>query len=141
MALHAALPGEAERHETVGERRSRLILALVMAGAGALHFVITDAYVPLIPRRLGDARLIVYLSGVVEATAGVLLAATRTRRIGGWLTAAVLVAIFPGNVQMAINGRGPGATSPFASSTVAWLRLPLQVPLIVWALRQARRHR
>lgn len=141
MALGTAVPEGADRPETSGERRSRLVLAALMAGGGAAHFLFPEAYFPLIPRRLGDPRLIVHLSGVAEATAGVLLGITRTRRIGGWFTAAVLVAIFPGNVAMAIDSGWPGPGGRYGTSTWAWLRLPLQVPLVLWALRHARRNR
>jgi len=107
-----------------------------MVTAGILHFVIPDAYARIVPRGLGDARAIVYASGVAEAAAGVLLTSSRTRRLGGWCTAAVLVAVFPANVQMALDARSDGGAVQVA---VAWLRLPLQVPLVLWALRHARR--
>lgn len=131
-------PEAAGRPESTSRRRSRLALAAVMVTAGILHFVIPDTYARIVPRGLGDARTIVYASGVAEAAAGVLLGVTRTRRLGAWCTAAVLVAVFPANVQMALDSGGgaPGAT---ASPVVAWLRLPLQVPLVLWAVAHARR--
>ncbi len=125
--------------ETTGERRSRLVLAAVMVTAGVLHFVAPDAYARIVPRRLGDAHVVVYLSGAAEAAVGVLLAGYRTRRIGAWCTVAVLLAVFPANVQMALDGGLPGAPGALGSSLVAWMRLPLQVPLVAWALRHARR--
>lgn len=111
---------------------------MLMVGAGVLHFVIPDTYARIVPRALGDARAVVLASGVAEIVAGALLARRRTSRLGAWCTVAVLVAVFPANVQMALDARprGQGWTP---SALVAWLRLPLQVPLVLWALSHARR--
>lgn len=131
----AQVPGAGRRAETTGQRRSRQALAAVMVAAGILHFVIPDAYARIVPRGLGDARALVFASGAAEVMVGALLAVPRTRRLGAWCTAALLVAVFPANVQMALDaGRSAGMTS-----LLAWLRLPLQVPLVLWALGHARR--
>ena len=72
-------------------------------------------------------------SGVAELTCAALLARRSTRRIAGLLTAATFVAVFPANVSMALrSGRRP----PWYR-VIAWLRLPGQLPLVVWALRVA----
>jgi uncharacterized membrane protein len=118
-------------------------LAAVLLGAGALHFVITSSYERIVPRGLGsgNARTIVLVSGAAEIAAGALLTVPRTRRLGAGLAAALLVAIFPANVQMALDGGIEGAGFPLGSPVVAWLRLPLQVPLVWWALTLARPER
>ncbi|MGH8916885.1 MAG: DoxX family protein [Actinomycetes bacterium] len=59
------------------------------------------------------------------------VAAPRTRRRGGMAAALLFVAVFPANVQMALDWRG--RTLP--QQALAWGRLPLQLPLIAWALR------
>jgi uncharacterized membrane protein len=63
-----------------------------------------------------------------------MLLAPRTRRIGAYATAILFVAVFPANVQMAIDGGYAEAGFPANNATLAWLRLPLQVPLVCWAL-------
>lgn len=110
-----------------------------MAAGGILHFVAPRGYAPLVPDVLGDPRPWVLGSGVAELAAGVLLALPRTRRIGALAVAAVLVAVWPGNVQMALDGGYPGTTGPAGDPVVAWLRVPLQIPLIAWALSHRRR--
>ncbi len=110
-----------------------------MFGAGVLHFVIPDTYARIVPRQLGDARTIVYVSGVVEGLCGILLANRRTSRLGGWCTAIVLVAVFPANIKMALDAGTGGGDGALASPLVAWWRLPLQLPLVIWAVRCARR--
>jgi uncharacterized membrane protein len=58
----------------------------------------------------------------------------RTRRLAGWATAALFVAVFPGNVQMALDASDRSAL--YRAATYA--RLPVQVPLVVWAVQVAR---
>ncbi len=118
---------------------SRLPLAALMAGSGIYHLVAPEFYERIVPRPLGHARFYVYASGVVEVLAAVLLAAPRTRRAGGWVCAALLVAVFPANVQMALDGGARGASGIVGSSAAAWFRLPLQVPLVWWAVAEGRR--
>ena len=128
----------AEASESPGRRRSRLLLATLLVGAGALHFVVPSSYERIVPRFFSDARALVLVTGVAEVGAGVLLAVPRTRRWGAWLGAGLLVAVFPANVQMALDGGIAGEGFPLGSPVVAWLRLPLQVPLVVWALSHTR---
>lgn len=82
----------------------------------------------------GRARTWTYVSGACELTSAALLARERTRRIGGWAAAATIVGVYPANVQMAIDN--PPRT---ALGVGSWLRLPLQLPMIAWALKQASR--
>ena len=110
-----------------------------MVAAGVAHLVVPGAYARIVPRVLGNPRAYVYASGVAQIAGGVLLALPRTRRAGGWLVAAVLVGVFPANVQAALDGGVLGADAPLESALAGWLRLPLQVPLVWWALHEARR--
>jgi catechol 2,3-dioxygenase-like lactoylglutathione lyase family enzyme len=53
----------------------------------------------------------------------------RTRRLAGWACVALFIVVFPANITMAVDSlHGHG------SVLIAWLRLPLQVPLVLWAL-------
>lgn len=103
------------------------------------HFVAPEAYERIVPRWLGDPRAVVLASGAAEVAAGALLAVPATRRAGAWATVVVLVAVFPANVQMALDGGIAGAGFPLGSPVAAWLRLPLQIPLVAWALALTRR--
>ena len=114
--------------------RSRTTLGAFMVGMGVLHFAVPKAFDPLIPEQLGDPRPWVLGSGVAELVAGGLVLCPPTSRLGAAATAAVMVGVFPGNIKMALDA-GPPRDLP---STAAWLRLPVQVPLIRWALRHAR---
>ncbi len=116
-------------------------LAVLLTVAGVSHFVTPDPYRRIVPRGLGDPGAWVVASGAAELVGAALLVKPATRRIGGWFTAALLVALFPANVQMALDGGLAGRGFPLGSGVVAWLRLPLQVPLVMWALSVARRER
>lgn len=117
---------------------SGLGLAAFMVGAGTLHFVAPETYARIVPRVLGHARGLVAVTGVAEIVAGALVGVPRTRRLGGWVTLGLLVAVWPANFQMAFDGGIPGASFPANSAVLSWLRVPLQVPLFVWAYRQTR---
>jgi len=120
------------------ERPSVVLLCGMLAGVGTLHLVHPESFEDLVPRPLGDPRLWTYVSGLAELTGAALLAVPRTRRFGGWWTAALLVAVFPGNVKAALDGGMPSAPPPLDTAAAAWARLPLQLPLVLWAVRHAR---
>jgi len=80
----------------------------------------------------------VYASGVAEIACAAGLALTRTRSRSALATALLFVAVFPANVQMAVSAlRSDTASSLTQAITLA--RLPLQVPLVLWALSVRRR--
>lgn len=113
------------------------LLSALLAGSGALHFLAPAPYDSIIPSLLPAPRLWTYASGVVELGCAVATALPRTRARGGLVAAVLFVAVFPANVQMAIDAEGTVAR------VVAYARLPLQVPLVLWALqvRRATRRR
>ena len=88
------------------EDRARLRFAVSMLGVGVMHFVAPGFFVKIVPRWFPWAKPAVFWSGVAEVGAGVLLAVPRTRRIGGWVAALTIVAVYPANIQMAV-GRDP----------------------------------
>lgn len=114
------------------KRLSSTLLVALLAGAGVLHFVRPEFYDGLIPPFLGDPRPWVYGSGVAELGVAAAVAVPATRRRGAWAAAGLFVAVFPANVYLAFE---PGDVPRWA----AIARLPLQVPLVVWAVQVARR--
>jgi uncharacterized membrane protein len=118
-----------------GRSASPYVLAGFLTVTGSLHFIAPRPYAAIVPARLPAPTAIVYASGVAELLCAAGLAGTRTRRLAGWATAALFVVVFPANVQMAV---GSGRRSNVYRAGV-WVRLPLQVPLIAWALSVTRR--
>lgn len=115
---------------------SRLVLTGLFGVAGVLHFRRPEHFDRIVPRALpGDARTYTVSSGVAELAVAGLLAVPRTRRLGGVAAAALLVAVFPANVQMALDWDRKDARR----RAIGWGRLPLQGVLIAQAVRVARR--
>lgn len=118
----------------VSARRSRLVLAGFLLLMGTLHFLVPRPFDRLIPTALGEPRPWTYASGIAELACGSLLVRRRTARLGGYAAAATMVAVFPGNIKMAVDAGAPASLA----SWLAWLRLPFQAPLVAWALRQSK---
>lgn len=124
--------------DTLRRHGPALALAALLGTSGVLHLRRRGIFRPLVPRILGDPDPWVLGSGVAELACAAALVAPPTRRLGGWASAALLVGVFPGNVTMAVRSR-PDARGWAGKPVVAWARLPLQVPLVAWAVAVARR--
>ena len=107
----------------------RWLLATLMMAAGVLHLVRADFFMRAMPDYLPWHRELVLLSGACEFLLGLLLLVPRLSRLAAWGVLALLVAVFPANVHMALNPDLFPAIPPWA----LWLRVPLQLPLILWA--------
>lgn len=115
-------------------RASPYLLAGLLAVTGAMHFVAPKVFASIIPRLLPARSALVYASGAAELACAAGLAVPRTRRVAGWATALLFVALFPANVQMALDAGD--RSSAYRAATYA--RLPVQVPLVLWAVSVAR---
>ena len=119
------------------ERRARTLAGALVA-MGILHFVAPAPFERIVPRVLGRPRTWVHLSGVAELVSGILTAVPRTRRTGALLATATIVAVYPANWQMALDA---GVPPRDAVGWGAWLRLPLQLPMVRFAWRIAEQAR
>jgi uncharacterized membrane protein len=108
---------------------TRYLLGVLFVLAGVNHFVNTGFYVGIMPPYLPWHLELVYVSGVAEATLGLLLLIRRWAAWAGWGLIALLVAVFPANVHMAMHPD----LYPSLSALGLWLRLPVQGLLIAWA--------
>jgi uncharacterized membrane protein len=117
------------------KRPLRYVMAVLYVIAGAMHFLVPEVYVQIVPPVLPGPLTLVYLSGIAEIALGLGLFHPRTRRLAAWGLIGLLIAIFPANVYMATSGvvieGTPGGGDP--SEIVRWGRLPLQVILVAWA--------
>lgn len=114
-------------------RRLKLVLKYLFAAffvvAGVNHFINPAFYLKIMPPYLPWHLTLVYLSGVFEIALGLLLFIRKSTRAAAWGLIALLVAVTPANVHMAINH----GLFPEYSVAVLWLRLPLQLVLMAWA--------
>ena len=110
--------------------RTALSLSALLTFTGTVHLARPHVFDAALPDWLpGTKRAWALGSGVAELVCAGLLALPRTRRLGGMVTAALFVGVFPGNLHMVGTARTPRAR------LVTLLRLPLQVPLVWWAWR------
>jgi uncharacterized membrane protein len=115
------------------ETRTALGLAALLATAGTTHFAMPKFYDTMIPDQLpGAPRTWTYGSGAAELVVATALVLPATRRHGAAAAAVLFAGVLPGNVKMAIDARTSDSTA-FRVGTI--LRLPMQLPLIGWALR------
>jgi uncharacterized membrane protein len=106
-------------------------LAVLLGVTGSAHFLKPEWFDAIVPRALpGPARVYTVVSGLVELVLATALLRGSTRRVAGYAAAVFFVAVFPANVQAALDGE-----------TVAWARLPLQAPLVwlAWQIGGGRR--
>ena len=116
--------------------RAKRILLWVMAVAYVLagfnHLVNPEFYVAIIPPGLPNPEWLNVISGLAEIVLGVFLLEPRVRSLAAWGIIALLIAIFPANVYVALENvgiDGPGTGAGAAN----WIRLPFQALLIAWA--------
>lgn len=113
------------------ETALRLLLAGFMIVAGVMHFIAPKGYIRIVPRWLPAPAALVAISGAFEILGGVGLLVPATQRWAAWGLVALFVAVFPANVNMAMNRIGFGRRPP--APWLLWARLPLQAVLIAWA--------
>ena len=116
---------------------SLALLALLFIAAGIDHFISPGVYLKIMPDYLPWPLALVYVSGFFEVLGGVGLAVPRLRRAAGLGLIALLVAVFPANVDMLMNANQFPAI-PFWAMVA---RLPLQGLLIAWVWWAAVRRR
>ncbi|MFC1416460.1 DoxX family protein [Streptacidiphilus cavernicola] len=125
------IPALTRLHAKVSGDRSALLLSGLLAGAGVLHFAVPGPFDAIVPKLLpGSPRTWTKASGAAELAVAAAVALPPTRRAGGLAAAGLFAAVYPANVQMAYDYRN---ASPLKRA-VAYGRLPLQAPLIGWAL-------
>lgn len=110
---------------------SQRLLAAFWVLAGTNHFAMPKAYESIVPDWLPADRELVIWSGVAEIAGGIAVVPSRTRRLARWWLLAVLAAVYPANVQMALHPERYERIPPVA----LWARLPLQFLCAWWVWR------
>lgn len=111
------------------KRAVTYLAGLAMVGVGVGHFANPDPFVRIVPDALPYPLALVYISGFFEILGGLGLFHPRTRRAAAWGLVALYVAVFPANINMAINEiqLTEGGDLPVWAM---WARLPLQAVFI-----------
>jgi uncharacterized membrane protein len=114
----------------------RLLMGTLYLAAGTLHFIATSRYMAIMPPYLPAHRALVLISGAAEMTGGlgILTPIPAVQRFAAWGLVALLIAVMPANIYMVTDH----ANFPTIPLWAVWARLPLQLPLIYWALLSTR---
>ena len=104
-------------------------IAALFVAAGTNHFINADVYRQMMPPYLPAHDLLIMLSGALEVAGGLAVLVARWRQAAGWFLIALMVAVFPANLHMAMEP----AAWPDIPAWALWARLPLQGVLILWA--------
>ena len=108
----------------------RLLATIGFVGAGIKHFTNADFFQRIVPPGFGSPALLVAISGVCEIIGGLALWVPALRQAAGWGLIALLIAVFPANIYMAIH---PEKFADLHWATwILWTRLPLQGVFIWW---------
>jgi len=107
----------------------KVFFALFFVLGGIMHFVKTEFYLNMMPPWIPFHRPAVFWSGIAEIALGIALLVPATSPWAAWGLIALLVAVFPANVQMLLNAKNASR----GIKTMHWIRLPLQGGLIFWA--------
>jgi uncharacterized membrane protein len=116
----------------------------LFASAGVMHFAKPDFFEAIVPDWFPNAKLANQLSGVAEIALGLGMLAPQTRRVSALGLLALTAAVFPANVDMAVNrvevkpvdGKLTRSVGT-ATGPPNWIRLPMQLPLAWWLWREA----
>jgi uncharacterized membrane protein len=103
-----------------------LAAAFIYVGVG--HFTGPEFFVAIVPPYLPEPLLLVYASGVAEIAGGVGVLVPRLRRLAGWGLLALLVAVYPANIHMALHPE----LFPQMTPAALYGRLPFQFLFAAW---------
>ncbi|MGE0884130.1 MAG: MauE/DoxX family redox-associated membrane protein [Blastocatellales bacterium] len=107
----------------------KYLLAVFFIAAGMNHFVHAGFYLRMMPPYLPWHEAMNYLSGAAEILLGALVLFPRYTRLAGYGLIALLIAVFPANLHMALNSD----LFPEYNRTGLFIRLPFQLVFILWA--------
>ena len=106
-----------------------LSLSAFFINVGIDHFVNPDFYLSIMPPNFPLRSEAVYISGFFEILGGICVLIPRLRKIAGWGLVALLVAVYPVNIYMAITPED----FPDTPIALLYFRLPLQFLFFYWA--------
>jgi uncharacterized membrane protein len=110
------------------------VMAIAYAFAGFNHLLNPDFYVKIMPPGLPNPEWLNVLSGLAEIVLGVFLLEPRTRILAAWGIIALLIAVFPANVYVALENVGlPDGAPGTGNAVLNWVRIPFQGLFLVWA--------
>lgn len=122
--------------ESASYRKLRLRVGGSLVFMAVLHVILPKPFLKIIPRSLGAPRFWNLAAAAAEGTAGALLLSNdpEKQKVGGALATATFIGVYPANISMAVQAGKPTSLPAIA----AWLRLPLQFPMIASGIKLAK---
>jgi uncharacterized membrane protein len=122
----------------MSDRRLRRLVSFGFVGIGTLHFLQPKLFEAIVPEGI-PAKEAVAISGAAEIAGGIGIAIPQTRRAARWGLLALLLAVYPANINMAVNPEATQAKGvPPMPAWALWGRLPFQA-MFAWAVVRATR--
>ncbi|MDT0644818.1 DUF2141 domain-containing protein [Zunongwangia sp. F363] len=112
----------------------RWAMTVMMIQTGFIHLINPDSLVYMIRDILPFPKQLILISGISEIILGLGLIWRRTRRLSAWLLIAQLIAMFPANINVAVNNLGAPGGLP-SDPLYTWSRLLFQPVYIWWVYR------
>lgn len=112
----------------------QLAVAAIFTTTGVLHFIAEKFFIAIVPKKLPQPRLMVQVSGAAELLGALGILIPGTRKLAGKGLLALLAAVYPANVNMAVNSHEFKQIPKWA----LWARLPLQFVLAALVKRAMR---
>ena len=110
------------------------LLALFLVIGGFNHLMNPAFYLAIMPPALPNPEWLNVISGLAEILLGVFVLEPRVRVLAAWGIIALLIAVFPANMYVALENVGLPTGEPGSGNAVAnWVRLPFQALFILWA--------
>lgn len=109
-------------------------MAAFYVGSGLNHFLLPELHVAVVPPALPWRLPLVLVSGAAAMLLGALLLVPACRRLAAWGIVVLLLLLLPVHVHMVLHPE----VLPWVPPWALWLRLPLQLVLVAWALWHAR---
>lgn len=126
----------APRRRSLPRTLVRIVLGAMLTGAGISHLTVArEEFQAQVPRFVPlDRDTTVLASGVVEITLGTaLMLLVRRQATVGWVVAAFLVAVFPGNIAQWIHQRDGFGLDTDQKRLVRLFFQPVLIGVVLWA--------
>ena len=129
MNLYNLLVNKLMLPEGIWKKIVLIGLAAFFINVGIDHFVNPDFYLSIMPPAFPLHIEAVYISGIFEILGGIGVLIPKFRRFSGWGLVALLIAVYPANIYMAISPD----TFPDIPVSALYFRLVLQFIFFYWA--------
>lgn len=110
--------------------KARIAASVMFILTGITHFTNTSAFLEITPDFIPATREMIYLSGILEILGAIGLQIPKFRKFSAWGLILLLIAVFPANINAAVNDIRTEVAFGIGSWYL-WVRLLFQ-PVFIW---------